>query len=83
MNIEELIIFLVVGALAGWLAGFILKGRGFGVLANIIVGVIGAVVGGYVFGMLGVSVTGIVGSIIKATVGAVLLLFVIKVLKKV
>jgi uncharacterized membrane protein YeaQ/YmgE (transglycosylase-associated protein family) len=81
MDITELLIFLAIGAIAGWLAGTLMKGGGFGLLGNIIVGIIGAVLGGFVFGFLGISAGGLIGSIITATVGAALLLFIIKVLK--
>jgi len=55
MNITSLLIFLAIGALAGWLAGNIMKGRGFGVIGNIVVGIIGAVLGGFLFGLLGIT----------------------------
>jgi uncharacterized membrane protein YeaQ/YmgE (transglycosylase-associated protein family) len=71
------IIFLLIGALAGWLAGRILKGDGFGTLGNIIVGVLGAIVGGFVFTLLGMTSTNMIGEIISATVGAIILLFLI------
>lgn len=82
MNITSLLIFLAIGALAGWLAGNIMKGRGFGVIGNIIVGVVGAVLGGFVFGLLGLTAGGLIGSIITATVGAIILLFTIGLVKK-
>ena len=82
MNFEELLIFLAIGAIAGWLAGTLVKGGGFGLLGNIIVGIVGAFVGGYLFGALGISTGGIFGSIITATVGAIVLIFAIRVLKK-
>jgi uncharacterized membrane protein YeaQ/YmgE (transglycosylase-associated protein family) len=82
MNITELAIFLGIGAFAGWLAGTLMKGRGFGLFGNIVIGVIGAVLGGSVFNFLGISAGGLIGSIITATVGAALLLFVIRVIKK-
>jgi len=82
MNLEELIILLVVGAIAGWLAGMLMKKRGFGLPINIIVGVIGAVIGRYAFDILNISIRGIVGSLVSATVGAVLLLFVVGLIKK-
>ena len=56
MDIQALVIFLVIGAIAGWLAGTLMKGGGFGLLGNIVVGIIGAVIGGFVFGLLGISV---------------------------
>ena len=56
MEIESLIVFLVIGAAAGWLAGTLMKGAGFGIIGNIIVGICGAVLGGFLFGLAGVSV---------------------------
>lgn len=82
MDITDLIIFLAIGAVAGWLAGSLTKGRGFGLLGNIVIGVIGAFLGGFVFGLLGISAGGLIGSIITATAGAALLLFVIGIIKK-
>ncbi len=82
MNITGLIIFLAIGAVAGWLAGTLMKGGGFGLLRNILVGIIGAVVGGFVFGLFGIHTGGIIGSIITATAGAVLLLFVVGIINK-
>ncbi|MBS1222023.1 MAG: GlsB/YeaQ/YmgE family stress response rane protein, partial [Proteobacteria bacterium] len=60
----------------------IMKGGGFGLLGNIIVGIIGAVVGGFLFGLLGLAAGGLIGSIVTAVVGAVVLLFLIGLLKK-
>ncbi|MDO6746158.1 GlsB/YeaQ/YmgE family stress response membrane protein [Gilvimarinus sp. 1_MG-2023] len=82
MSITELAIFLAIGAIAGWLAGTLMKGGGFGILGNIIVGIIGALVGGFVFGLLGITAGGIIGAIITSTVGAVILLALIRVIKK-
>ena len=82
MDITGLIIFLAIGALAGWLAGILMKGRGFGLLGNIVIGIIGAVFGGYVFRFLGISAGGLIGLIITATVGAALLLFIVGLIKK-
>jgi len=82
MDLISLAIFLGIGALAGWLAGVILKGGGFGLLVNIVIGILGAIVGGFAFGLLGISAGGILGSIITATVGAVLLLFIVGLIKK-
>lgn len=77
MDLTGLITFLIIGAIAGWLAGIIMKGGGFGLLANMVIGVLGAVVGGVVFGLLGIAAVGFIGSIVTATVGAILLLFII------
>jgi len=74
--------FLIIGAVAGWLAGLIMKGAGFGLLVNIIVGCIGAVLGGWLFGVLGFSSSGLIGSLITALVGAIVLLFIISLFKK-
>ena len=82
MDAIELIIFLAIGAVAGWLAGVITKGGGFGLLGDIVIGILGAVIGGYVFGTLGIAITGLVGSIITATLGAVILLFLIRLIKR-
>ena len=82
MDIKELLIFLAIGAVAGWLAGTLMKGGGFGLLGNIVVGVIGAVLGGFVFGLLGISTSGLIGSIITATAGAAILLLAIGIIKK-
>lgn len=82
MDINSLIIFLAIGALAGWLAGNIMKGGGFGLLGNILVGIVGAVIGGSVFNFLGLVAGGLLGSIITATVGAVILLFIISLVKR-
>ncbi|WP_172965420.1 GlsB/YeaQ/YmgE family stress response membrane protein [Candidatus Thiodictyon syntrophicum] len=82
MDIISLVIFLAIGAVAGWLAGILLKGGGFGLLGNIVVGILGAVVGGFVFGLLGLSAYGLIGAIVTATVGAIVLLLIVGVLKK-
>jgi uncharacterized membrane protein YeaQ/YmgE (transglycosylase-associated protein family) len=83
MTLESLIIFLLIGAVAGWLAGLIVKGFGFGIIGNIVIGIVGAFIAGYLFPALNVSLgAGIVGAIIHATIGAVLLLLVVRVLKR-
>ena len=82
MNIEELIVFLAIGGLAGWLAGLLMKKRGFGLPVNIIIGIIGAVVGRYAFDLLDISFLGPAGSLVSATAGAVILLFVVGLVKK-
>ncbi|KDA03610.1 GlsB/YeaQ/YmgE family stress response membrane protein [Hyphomonas oceanitis] len=83
MTLESLIIFLLIGAVAGWLAGLIVKGFGFGIVGNIVVGIVGAFIAGFLFPALNVSLgAGIVGAIIHATIGAVILLLVVRVLKR-
>lgn len=83
MELSALIVFLLIGAVAGWLAGLVMKGGGFGLLGNMVIGIIGAFVGGFLFGLIGISAGGLIGSVITATIGAIVLLFVIGVLKKV
>jgi uncharacterized membrane protein YeaQ/YmgE (transglycosylase-associated protein family) len=81
-NAMNFILFLIIGAVAGWLAGNIMKGRGFGVLGNIVVGIVGSFLGGMLFGALGLKAFGLIGSLITATVGAVVLLYLISLVKK-
>lgn len=79
-----IIIWLVLGAIAGWLAGIIMKTGSGSVITNIIVGIIGAFIGGFLFSLLGISAGGgLVGSMITAVIGAVALLFVLRLVKKV
>ena len=79
----EFIWFIVIGLVAGWLAGLLVKGGGFGVIGDIVVGVIGALLGGFIFSSLGVSTGGgLLGSIIVATIGAVLLIFILRLIKR-
>ncbi|MBS4082536.1 MAG: GlsB/YeaQ/YmgE family stress response membrane protein [Rhizobiales bacterium] len=83
MALESIIILLIVGAVAGWLAGVIMKGFGFGLIGNIVVGIVGAAIASWLFPRLGVSLgAGLVGAIISATIGAVILLFVIGLVKR-
>ena len=73
-----LIPLILVGIIAGWLAGKIMRGTGFGLLGDLVVGVVGSLLGGFVFGLLGISSYNIIGSIAIATAGAILLLYLIK-----
>jgi uncharacterized membrane protein YeaQ/YmgE (transglycosylase-associated protein family) len=82
MALTGLIIFLVIGAVAGWSAGQIMRGGGFGLVGNIVVGVIGALIGGWLFGLLGIAVGGLIGSIIAAVVGAIILLALLRLIKR-
>ena len=82
MSNETLLIWLIVGAVAGWLAGTIVRGGGFGLLGDIIIGIIGAFVGGWLFTQLHVHIgTGIVSVIAMATIGAVALLALIRAIR--
>ena len=67
---------VVIGIVAGWLAGKIMRGRGYGVLIDLLLGIVGSVLGGFVFGMLGLYAAGLVGRLVVATAGAVLLIYV-------
>lgn len=79
----DIILFIVIGIVAGWLAGKIMKGSGFGLIGDLIVGVIGAFLGGWLFGVLGFSIgSGLVGSLITAVIGAIVLLFIIRLIKR-
>ncbi|MGX5840023.1 GlsB/YeaQ/YmgE family stress response membrane protein [Mesorhizobium sp. ArgA1] len=83
MGIESLLIFIIIGAIAGWLAGLIVSGFGFGLIGNIVVGIIGAFIAGWLFPRLGFAIGGgILAAIINATIGAVILLVLVKVLKR-
>jgi uncharacterized membrane protein YeaQ/YmgE (transglycosylase-associated protein family) len=80
----SLLVFLLVGAIAGWLAGLIVRGFGFGLIGNIVVGIIGALVAGYLFPRLGVGLpAGIIGEILSAAVGAVIVLVIIGLIRRV
>jgi uncharacterized membrane protein YeaQ/YmgE (transglycosylase-associated protein family) len=74
---------ILIGLVAGWLAGVLVKGGGYGVIGDIVVGVVGALLGGWLFRTLGVSTGGgLLGAIIVATIGAVVLIIVLRLIKK-
>ncbi|HEY7672488.1 MAG TPA: GlsB/YeaQ/YmgE family stress response membrane protein [Gammaproteobacteria bacterium] len=75
--------FLIVGLVAGWLAGMLVKGGGFGLVGDLVVGVIGAVLGGWLFSTFGASLGGgLIGAIVVATIGAVILLIIVRAIKR-
>ena len=79
----EIIIFLLVGAIAGWLAGQIVRGFGFGLIGNIVVGIVGAVIAGWLFPRLGIGLpAGLIGQILSAAIGAVILLVIIGLVRR-
>lgn len=78
----DMLWFILIGLAAGWLAGQITKGRGFGLIGNLIVGVLGGFAGGFIFQQLGIGGGGLVWSLIAATAGAIVLLFAISFIKK-
>jgi uncharacterized membrane protein YeaQ/YmgE (transglycosylase-associated protein family) len=82
--VESFIIWIIVGAIAGWLAGMVVKGGGFGLIGDIVVGIVGAVIAGWLLPYLGIALgTGFVAAVIDAFIGAVILLVIIKLIKRV
>ncbi len=83
MGIESIIVWLIVGAIAGWLAGLIVKGGGFGLIGNIVVGIVGAVVAGWLLPRLGVNLgSGILSAIINSAIGGVIVLVIISLIRR-
>ncbi len=80
--LSSIIWFLVIGIAAGWIAGKIMKGRGFGLVGNLVIGVIGALVGGFLFDVIGLEAYGLLASLVMATTGAVVLLFLLGFVKR-
>ena len=78
----HLLWFLIIGVMAGWLAGQLMKGGGYGLVGDLVIGVIGAFIGGWLLGGLGLFAGGLIGSLITATIGAIVLLFLIRLVKK-
>jgi uncharacterized membrane protein YeaQ/YmgE (transglycosylase-associated protein family) len=83
MGVEHIIIWLIVGAIAGWLAGMVVRGGGFGLIGDIIVGIIGALIAGWLLPRLGIFIGhGFVGAIIDAFIGAVILLLILRLVRR-
>jgi uncharacterized membrane protein YeaQ/YmgE (transglycosylase-associated protein family) len=83
MSLLAILIWILVGAVAGWLAGLVMRGAGFGLVGNILVGIVGAVVAGFLLPKIGIVIGGnIVASILNAFIGAVIVLFVIGLLRR-
>ncbi len=82
MTLASILVFLLIGAIAGWLAGLVVRGGGFGLLGNIVVGIVGAFISGWLLPGLNLGLTGIIGSIIYAAIGAIILLLIILVIKR-
>ena len=79
MDAHGIIAWIIIGGIAGWLAGLIVRGGGFGIIGDIVVGIIGAVIFGWLFGAAGLSVgSGMIGSIVAAVIGAVILILVLR-----
>jgi len=84
MDIQALIIWLVVGAIAGWLAGMVVKGSGYGLIGDIVVGILGGLIAGWLLPQVGIVIgSGIIAAIIDAFIGAVILLIVLRLIKRV
>jgi len=83
MEPQSFILFLLTGLIAGWLAGKIMKGRGFGLVGDIVIGIIGAFIGGWLFNFLGIALGGLIGSLIMAVVGAIIFIWAVRIIKKV
>lgn len=78
----SLLWFLIIGAFAGWIAGELTKGHGFGLLGNLAVGILGAVLGGFLFNILSISAYGLIGQLVMSVIGAVIFLFILSWLRK-
>jgi len=78
----EFVWFILIGLVAGWLAGVIMKGGGYGVVGDIVVGVIGALIGGWLFTRMGGTSVGLLGAIVVATLGAIILIFLLRLVKR-
>ena len=79
----EFLWFIIIGIIAGWLAGVIMKGGGFGLVGDMVVGILGALLGGWLFSKFGASAGGgLIGSIIVATIGAIVLIFILRLFKR-
>src|SRR6516162_4432466 len=83
MDVQALIIWLIVGGVAGWLAGMVVKGGGYGLIGDIIVGIIGGLIAGWLLPQIGIVIGGgIIGAIINAFIGAVILLLLLRLVKR-
>jgi len=83
MDTEQIIILLITGAVAGWLSGLIVKGKGFGLLGNIVIGILGAALGTWIFDVLDVSLGGEwLGDLIRAMIGAIILIIALRLVRK-
>jgi uncharacterized membrane protein YeaQ/YmgE (transglycosylase-associated protein family) len=83
MDTHGIIAWVIIGAIAGWLAGTLVKGGGFGLIGDIVVGIVGAFIGGWLAGLLGVSIGGgLISSIITATAGAIILIVILRMVRR-
>jgi uncharacterized membrane protein YeaQ/YmgE (transglycosylase-associated protein family) len=83
MGIESIIVWLIVGAIAGWLAGLVVEGAGFGLIGNIVIGIIGAVVAGWLLPQLGISLGGgVIAAIINSAIGGIIVLVILSLIRR-
>ncbi|MGE0008004.1 MAG: GlsB/YeaQ/YmgE family stress response membrane protein [Parvibaculaceae bacterium] len=83
MDLVSILVFLLIGAIAGWLAGLIVRGGGYGLVGDVVVGIIGAFIAGLILPRIGVSLGGgVIGAILGATIGAVILLLIVRLVKR-
>lgn len=78
----SLITYLIIGLIAGWFASSLMEGRGYGLFGDIIIGIIGAFIGGYIFSWLGISAGGFIGNLVMSAIGAIVLLFIVSLLRR-
>ena len=84
MDVQALIIWLIVGAIAGWLAGMVVKGSGYGLIGDIVVGILGGLIAGWLLPQVGIVIgSGMIAAIIDAFIGAVILLIALRLIKRV
>jgi uncharacterized membrane protein YeaQ/YmgE (transglycosylase-associated protein family) len=79
----NILIWIISGIVAGWLTGMVMRGRGFGLLGDLIIGLLGGLLGGWLFGLLGVVATSLVGQILVAAIGGVVLVAIVRALRRV
>ena len=83
MGGHGILAWLIIGALAGWIAGSLVRGGGFGILGDIVVGIVGALLGGWLSGLLGISIgSGFIASLVIATIGAVILIVILRMIRR-
>jgi uncharacterized membrane protein YeaQ/YmgE (transglycosylase-associated protein family) len=83
MSSHGIIVWLIIGAIAGWIAGALVRGGGFGLIGDIVIGIIGALIGGWLAGALGITIgSGFIASIVTAVIGAVILLVIVRAIRR-
>ena len=82
MTVENILTWAFVGLVSGWLAGVVMKGRGYGIIADICLGIVGACIGGFILGLVGIYASGIIGNIVVAFIGALVVVGLVRALKR-